>query len=97
MNHVAAIWGMQRRVIVPCECVWVDRNSVFDIAKAAIRRMPITISYEIVWAMLRTAPRRAYLLFEAQPAISVGYTFSLEITRNRRALNGRMCQVNGEG
>lgn len=29
------------------------------------------ISYEIVWAMARRAPRRAYLELEAHPAISV--------------------------
>ena len=31
----------------------------------------ILTSYEIVWAALRRAPKRAYLELEAHPAISV--------------------------
>jgi len=48
----------------------------------------ILTSYEIVWAALRSAPRRAYFELEAQPAISVVYTLNLEIDRNSNTLNG---------
>ncbi len=43
------------------------------------------ISYEIVWAMARRAPRRAYLELEAQPAINVMYTLRLEIENSSSA------------
>jgi hypothetical protein len=42
----------------------------------------ILTSYEMVWAILRSAPRREYLLFEAQPENSVVYTFILDNDRN---------------
>lgn len=47
--------------------------------------------------MLRVVPRRAYFLFEDHPAISVGYTFSLEVVRNARVPNGRRYAGNGWG
>lgn len=43
----------------------------------------------MVWAIVRRAPRRAYLEFEDQPAINVEYTLNLDTHRNRRILNGR--------
>jgi len=39
-------------------------------------------SYEIVCAMLRSAPRRAYLLLDAHPENRVVYTLILETARN---------------
>src|SRR3982750_896984 len=36
--------------------------------------MPIEISYEIICALERRPPSSAYLLFEAQPAITMPYT-----------------------
>lgn len=44
----------------------------------------IDTSYEIVWAIPRSAPRRAYLEFEHQPAINVVYTFILDTHRKYR-------------
>ncbi len=43
----------------------------------------ILTSYEIVWATLRMAPRRAYLEFENHPAARVVYTFILEIHKTK--------------
>ena len=45
----------------------------------------IPTSYEIVWAIARTVPRRAYFEFLAQPADIVAYTFNLAIAENRGA------------
>lgn len=42
----------------------------------------IVTSYEIVWAILRRAPRSAYLLFDDQPLNKVVYTFILEMHKN---------------
>lgn len=39
----------------------------------------IDTSYEMVCAILRIAPRRAYLEFELHPIINIKYTFMLEI------------------
>jgi len=38
----------------------------------------IDTSYEIVWAILRSDPKRAYLEFEHHPAIKVEYTLRLD-------------------
>lgn len=57
--------------------------------KPEIRRRAMEISYEIVWAILRVVPRRAYFLLEDQPAISVGYTLRLDVVKKARALKGR--------
>jgi hypothetical protein len=50
----------------------------------------IPTSYEIVWAIARTVPRRAYFEFLAHPAVSVAYTFSLEMAENRGAENSEL-------
>jgi len=42
----------------------------------------IDTSYEIVWAILRSAPSSAYLLLDAQPENRVVYTFILDTHRN---------------
>lgn len=44
----------------------------------------ILTSYEIVWAMLRSAPSKEYFLLEAQPENSVVYTFILD--RERKSM-----------
>lgn len=46
----------------------------------------ILTSYEIVWATPRSAPSKAYLELENQPAPKVVYTFRLEIHRNSTTL-----------
>jgi len=40
------------------------------------------ISYEIVWALARREPRKAYLLLELHPEKKIGKTLKPEITRN---------------
>lgn len=44
----------------------------------------ILTSYETVCAILRKAPKREYLLFEAHPENKVVYTFILDRERNIR-------------
>lgn len=61
-----------------------------SIVSAAINRSAIEISYEIVCAMLRVVPRRAYFLLDDQPAIKVGYTLSLDVVKNASVANGSM-------
>lgn len=58
-----------------------------DTINAANRISVILISYEIVWATLRNAPRRAYLEFDLHPAINVVYTFIAEIHRKYKIPN----------
>lgn len=50
--------------------------------KNEIMKRDMEISYEIVWAILRMAPKREYLELEDHPAIKVGYTATLEIHKN---------------
>jgi len=45
----------------------------------------IDTSYEIVCAIPRSAPSRAYLEFEHHPAMNVVYTFMLDTHRKYRA------------
>lgn len=49
----------------------------------------ILTSYEIVCAIPRSAPSRAYLEFEPHPATNVVYTFILETHRKYRTPNDR--------
>jgi hypothetical protein len=50
----------------------------------------IDTSYEIVCAILRSAPNKAYLEFEHHPAIKVEYTFILDTHRKYNTLNDRI-------
>lgn len=59
------------------------------IARALNKIRAILTSYEMVCATLRSAPNRAYLEFENHPALSVVYTFNLEIHRNINTPKGR--------
>lgn len=65
------------------------RSNEEIIIRADRRISAILTSYEIVCATLRSAPRRAYFLFDVHPAASTVYTFSLEIHRNIRIPYGR--------
>merc|ERR1712200_163747 len=47
-----------------------------------IRKKIKEISYEIVLALARKDPKKAYLLLELQPAKKIGKTLSPEITKN---------------
>src|ERR1035437_9337806 len=50
--------------------------------------IPIAISYEIIWALERSPPRSAYLLFEDQPAMTMPYTPTDEMARMNRKPTG---------
>ena len=50
----------------------------------------ILTSYEIVCAILRSAPIKEYLELEDHPAIRVVYTFSLEMHRNKSTPNDKI-------
>ena len=64
----------------------VETDSDVIMISGVSRISTILTSYEIVWATLRRAPKRAYLEFEDHPAPKVVYTFRLEIIRKNRAL-----------
>lgn len=71
MNHIRAIG--ERRIalgIIICCVVWIKSKEV-AVARNTMRISDILISYEIVWAILRIAPSRAYFEFDAQPAARV--------------------------
>src|SRR6266550_6826801 len=55
--------------------------------------MPSDISYEIICALDRKPPNRAYLLFEAQPARTIPYTPSEEIASMKRNPTGRSART----
>ena len=57
----------------------------------------IFTSYEMVWAIARKAPRRAYFELEDQPAIRVVYTFRLEIHRNNKPAHLIKVDIEYEG
>ena len=63
------------------------------IIRGEIKIRAILTSYEIVWAALRRAPRRAYFEFEAHPAIKVVYTLKLERHKKSKIPNS----INTEG
>ncbi len=62
----------------------------------AIIKMARLISYEIVCAIPRIAPRRANLLFEAQPANKRGYKFKLKQIKSNKIdiMEARTCSLN---
>jgi hypothetical protein len=53
-----------------------------------MRIRAILTSYEIVCATPRNLPNSAYLEFEHQPAINVGYTFILETHKKYKIPSG---------
>ena len=63
-------------------------SSLDSISSAVIKISAIVTSYEIVCATLRSLPRSAYLEFEHQPAIKIGYTFILDTHRKYRIPSG---------
>jgi len=60
------------------------RSMVFCRIKVERTISAMDTSYEIVWAIPRSAPSRAYLEFEHQPAINVVYTFILDTHKKYR-------------
>jgi hypothetical protein len=62
---------------------------VFIIIRADRRIKDMDTSYEIVCAIPRRAPRRAYLEFEHQPARNVEYTFILDTHKKYKIPNLR--------
>lgn len=63
--------------------IWVKLNED-KINRNLNKIKAILTSYEIVCAILRSDPRRAYLEFEDHPAPSVEYTLSLETHKKNR-------------
>ena len=59
-----------------------DWNNIIN----EIKMRAMDTSYEIVWAIARKAPSRAYLEFDNHPAPKVGYTDMLEIARKESVL-----------
>lgn len=55
------------------------------IIKIAIKIRAMDTSYEIVWAIPRRAPSKAYFEFEHHPARKVAYTFILDTHRKYKA------------
>src|SRR6478672_3192592 len=51
--------------------------------------IPMEISYEIIWALERSPPRSAYLLFDDHPARTIPYTDSEVIASMKRNPTGR--------
>lgn len=71
-NQAINSGGNKINLEVECLTMGVARFSERRITRLLIRSRAIAISYEIVWAILRVVPSRAYFLFEDHPAISVG-------------------------
>lgn len=88
VNQQAKRGGASRADQVTRSKIGVVKLYLISNSKEAYRRSAILISYEIVWAMARIVPIKAYFLFDVHPAASMMYTISLEITRNRIAPNG---------
>jgi hypothetical protein len=81
INHKSAI-GLNRTTIH--EYIFMFIRFMFMECcrtRQVIKISDIDTSYEIVWAILRRDPSRAYLEFENQPAINVEYTFKLDTHR----------------
>jgi hypothetical protein len=80
-NHIIAIGIIMN---IDHDDMLIFMNDIF-IEWCSIRHVimirAIDTSYEIVWAILRKAPRRAYFEFEHHPARNVEYTFKLEMHR----------------
>lgn len=88
-NHAMKRGGIRRNKGVEWFIRGVVKLNESRAVSTEINRRAIEISYEIVWAILRVVPRRAYFLLEDQPAINVGYTFKLEVVKKARVPNGR--------
>jgi hypothetical protein len=67
--------------------VIIDISIELCIISADRRIKDILTSYEIVCATPRSAPNRAYLEFDPQPAMNVVYTFILDTHKKYRAPN----------
>lgn len=59
----------------------IVKSIVSNTIRALNRIRDILTSYEIVWATPRSAPSRAYLELDLQPARKVVYTFILDTHR----------------
>jgi hypothetical protein len=63
-------------------------DKVFTKASKQRRIKAILISYEIVWAILRSAPNKEYLELEDHPASKIVYTFNLDRHKKKIILKG---------
>lgn len=71
-NHAMKSGGIKRDNGREWVLIGVEKLKERKVVRAEIRSKAIEISYEMVWAILRVVPSRAYFLFEDQPASKVG-------------------------
>ena len=57
-----------------CTCTISDMFRLPDTSSTVTSTKPMASSYDSIWAEARSAPRNAYLEFEAQPATITPYT-----------------------
>ena len=73
----------------------VEKLTLPDMSSTGMRLSPIATSYEIIWALARSPPSRAYLLLDDQPASAMPYTPSELIARTKRKPTGRSATTIG--
>lgn len=71
-NHAMKRGGIKRANGREWALMGVEKLKERKAVRAEIRSKAIEISYEMVWAILRVVPSKAYFLLEDQPAIKVG-------------------------
>lgn len=95
MNHIKAKGRNNRAGIV----IWneiIGLNLRYLEGRRKVNRIRVILtSYEIVWATLRSLPRREYLELDVHPAARVGYTENLDTVKNRIILNGGIIWIYG--
>jgi hypothetical protein len=88
MNQMISRNGYIKMGHVICVVFIIVMSSVRDKRGIGSKIKIMLTSYEIVCATPRRAPRRAYLEFEAHPALRVVYTFRLETVIKNNTPNG---------
>ena len=85
MNHIIAR-GHAGKISHTCSCVIISVERAKDpfISKIDSRIIASVTSYEIVCAIARKAPMRAYFELEAQPDQRIEYTAKLDIANMKR-------------
>lgn len=81
INHNTAIGRSKRMGHECCDRKICVISNLISIVSVLSKIKDILTSYEIVCAILRRAPNRAYLEFDDQPATNVEYTFILDTHR----------------
>ncbi len=87
INHSMHTGRIRRLIQVICIIeIWVKSKDLGNMRALSKIKLMLT-SYEIVCATPRSAPRRAYLELEHQPARKVVYTFRLDTDRKYNTPN----------